>query len=184
LDSVTAVLIHADSTDFTSGSMDCVLSTLSTILPKTLADNIAFVFTNVSTPSFQGFSVPEVFKGAPTFVFSNAIARCLHRLYRSTNNLAQDELGDGTRRFGRVAEQSALAILAKLFNWMGSLNPQPATEIAYLFEKYQHINNILTQMDQATAKKAQIDKLMTRLKGNSAVRLSPCSHLAFESYAR
>jgi len=69
LDSVTAVLIHANSTVFTGDGMDYALSTLSTILPKTLANNIAFVFTNVSTPPLQGFSVPEVFKGAPTFVF-------------------------------------------------------------------------------------------------------------------
>ena len=168
LDSVTAVLIHVDTTLFTSGSMDYVLSTLSTVLPKTLANNISVVFTNVSTPSLQGFSVPEVFKGAPTFAFGG-------------------DLFVGSQEFREVDEPLALGILAKLFNWMDSLNLQPATEITYLFEKHQHIkawiHNTLTRMDQATDKKAKLDDLMTRLKEHSAVRLSPCSHLALESYA-
>jgi len=55
-----------------------------------------------------------------------------------------------------ASEQSALEVLAELFNWMDSLNPQPATEITYLFEKYQNIklwvNITLTQMDRAPAK--------------------------------
>ena len=148
--------------------MDYALSTLSTILPKTLANNIAFIFTDVSSPSLQGFSVPEVFKGAPTFVFDGQL-------------LAEP------RRFRKVDERSGLEILAKLFNWMDSLNPQPATEVAYLFERYQHIkawfDKTLTQMDQATARKTEIDKLMTMLKENSAVRRSPYSYLALESYA-
>jgi len=180
LDSITAVLIHADST---SNTMDYALSTLSTILPKTLANNIAFVFTNVSTPSLQGFSVPEVFKDAPTFVFDIPIAP--ERMYVSHGLKAHKRAGG--RRFESAAEQSALEMLAKLFNWMGNLNLQPVTEITYLFEKYQNIKtrvNTLTQMDQATTKKAIFDELMTWLKENSIVRLSTCSHLALESYAR
>ena len=186
MDSVSAVLIHADSTVFTSDRMDYALSTLSTILPKTLANNIAFVFSNVSTPSLQGLSVPEVFKGAPTFIFDDPIALERDYLYR-LGQLISISSQDEDRRI-EASEQSALEMLAGLFNWMDSLNLQPVTEVAYLFEKYQNIkagfNNNFTQMDQATAKKAKIDKLMTRLKENPAVRLSPCSHLALESYAR
>jgi len=135
LDSITAVLFHADSTVFTSNTMDYTLSSLSTILPKTLANNISFVFTNVSTTSLQHFSVPEVFKDAPTFVFDIPVAP--EKTYVSHGFEAHKRAGG--RRFERAAEQSALEMLAKLFNWMGNLNPQPATEITYAFEKYQNI---------------------------------------------
>jgi len=187
LDSVTAVLIHADSTVFTGDGMDYTLSTLSTILPKTLANNIAFVFTNVSTPSLQGFSVPEVFKGAPTFVFDDpAVPRRKYLNHRRHLKDGPQPSKDEVKKV-QASDQSALEMLAELFNWMDSLNLQPATEVVYLFEKYQNIKatvHTATQMDRAMAKKEKIDKLMTRLKENSTVRLSSCSYLSLESYAR
>jgi hypothetical protein len=71
--SVDAVLILADST-VTTGGMDYVLHTLSTILPKPLANNIGLVFTNVRPPSIRDLAqhtVPDAFKSAPQFVLDN-----------------------------------------------------------------------------------------------------------------
>jgi len=83
----------------------------------------------------------------------------------------------------KASEQKALEMLVDLFDWLDGLTPQPTTEIVSLYEKSQEIgakiSNILAQMDQASAKKAEIDKFMTALKKDSSVssHLSCTRHL-------
>jgi hypothetical protein len=78
IDSVTAVLILANGTvpRLTVGT-DYALSTLSALFPKSLANNIAFVFTNVASPLSWNFSmdtIPDVLKDANLFFLDNPIA--------------------------------------------------------------------------------------------------------------
>jgi hypothetical protein len=76
-----------------------------------------------------------------------------------------------------TGEEQALEMLVDLFDWLDGLEPQPTTEIVYLYNLSQSIEamitNTLAQMDQAAAKKVEIDKLMTALKNNSYVSPSP-----------
>jgi len=69
-------------------------------------------------------------------------------------------------------------MLVELFDWLDDLQPQPTTEIVYLYYLSQTIEatitNTLAQMDQAVARKVKVDELMRALKDNSYV--SP--HLA------
>jgi len=57
IDSITAALVLANGTvpRITLGT-DYALSTLFSIFPKTLANNIGFIFTNVSSPLHWNFS--------------------------------------------------------------------------------------------------------------------------------
>ena len=56
VDSVSAVLILADGmSPGMNIDIDCILSALSTLIPKTLFENIAFVLTRVWDPSFSDF---------------------------------------------------------------------------------------------------------------------------------
>jgi hypothetical protein len=180
IDSVTAVLILANGTvpRITVGT-EYTLSTLSAIFPKTLADNIAFVFTNVPSPLSWNFSqdtIPGVLKDAPQLLFDNPIA--LQKRYLS--------LKDNLSRRARVemckavwaSEQTALeSMLVTLFDWLDGLQPQPTTEIVYLYDMSQTIEamitNTLAQMEQAAAKKVEIERLMADLETNSNVGPSP-----------
>ena len=184
IDSVTAVLILANGTieRITAGT-DYALSTLSAIFPKSLAENIAFMFTNVPSPLAWNFSqdtVPRVLKDAPQFLLDNPIA--LQRKYlKLKDNPSMKKVEKDMRNHLKAGEQKALEMLVQLFDWLDACKPQPTTEIVYLYEMSQDIEAAITdtlaQIDQGGAKKVEIDKLMADLKHSSNVSPSPCQYL-------
>jgi myosin heavy subunit len=133
------------------------------------------MFTNVSSPLSWNFSqdtVPEVLKDAPQYLLDNPIA--LQKKYLELkNNPNMKKVRTECHRAMKASEQKALEMLVDLFDWLDGLTPQPTTEIVSLYEKSQaigaKITNTLAQMDQASAKKAEIDKLITALKKDSSV---------------
>jgi hypothetical protein len=167
VESISAVLILA--VDDIPLPMEYTFSSLSAIFPKSLANNIAFVFTIRWDPLTWKFSekmVPATLKSSPVFRFCNPITH------------EKDFLNVEIKL---QREQSALETLVNLFNWLDDLEPQPATEIVSFYEKYQ---NIEAKLDQG-AREVETDRLMNQLQEHSAVSLSRCClHLAFESYAR
>ncbi|KZV68359.1 hypothetical protein PENSPDRAFT_634475 [Peniophora sp. CONT] len=176
IDSVNAVIILANGTvpRITVGT-DYALSTLSAMFPKSLANNIAFMFTNVANPLTWNFSddtIPPPLKDAPKFLVENPIA--LQKRY--------DEL-KGTPKKKRTVlanmhkmvidgEATALETLVEVFDWLDGLEPQPTTEILDLYEKSQsieqQITNTLVAMEQAAAKSKDIRKLMDRIGSGKA----------------
>ena len=128
-DSVTAVLVLANGTvPRGTGGMGWAFSTLSAMFPKTLAKNIALVFTNVSSPLHWNFcqtTVPGVLRDAPQFVLDNPVA--LQKKYLKlggdpkTKNMRTE-----MRKVVNDAEQGALETLVNLFDWLDGLEPQPA----------------------------------------------------------
>jgi hypothetical protein len=191
IDSVNAVLVLANGTvpRLTVGT-DYALSTLSAIFPKTLADNIAFMFTNVVDSLHCNFSqetIPEVVRSAPKFFLDNPIA--LQKRYLELKKDPSLKKGRSEmRKAVKDGEQKALGMLVYLFDWLDGLNPQPTTEIVSLYEKSQNIEvkiaDTLAQMKQAADKKAEIDRLIIAFRKNTAVSFSPCLHLALEPYTR
>jgi len=184
--SISAILILTDSV-FTVNT-DNMLSTLSTIFPRSLAKNIAFMFTDVPTPAFRDSSqgtVPEVFTHAPQFALDNPIVLQKGYLHRQFGVIEDDVRK--TPRYVRAAEQLALEMLVRLFDWLDGLEPQPAMEIIRLYETYQNIEakviNTVHQMDRALDREAEIDKLIVMFGNHSTVRSLPCLHLALESHA-
>ena len=180
IDSVNAVLILANGTvpRITVGT-DYALSTLSAIFPKSLADNIAFLFTNISSPLSWNFSmdnIPDALKDARLFFLDNPIALQKNHL-KLKGDSNKKKLRPEMRKAIQVGEEQALEMLVDLFDWLDGLGPQPTTEIVYLYNLAQSIEamitNTLAQMDQAAAKKVEIDKLMTAIKNNSYVSYSP-----------
>jgi hypothetical protein len=176
IDSVNTVFILANGTvpRVTAGT-DYALSTLSAIFPKTLAQNIAFIFTNVSSPlnwNFAQDSLPAVLQDAPQYLLDNPVA-----LQRKFLKLRDDPNKERIRgemyKAVKAGKQKALETLVDLFDWVDSRKPQPTTEIQSLFEKSQmiqvNIANTLAQMDQATKKKEEIDTLMRQLQKDSDV---------------
>ena len=184
IDSVNAILILANGTvpRITVGT-DYTLNTLSTIFPKTLANNIAFVFTNVLSPLSWNFSqdtIPRVLKGAPQFHLDNPIA--LQKKYiKLKDDQSKKNVKIDMRNHVKAGEQKALEMLVKLFDWLDGLEPQPTTEIVELYEMSQDIESMITntlaQIDQAAAKTLEVDKLMAAVKNNTDVSSLPYLYL-------
>jgi hypothetical protein len=191
IDSVTAVLILANGTieRLTVGT-DYALSTLSAIFPKSLADNIAFMFTNVPSPLAWNFSqdtVPTVLKDAPQFLLDNPIA--LQKKYltlKDNPNMKRAE--KDMHNHLKAGEERALEMLVQLFDWLDECKSQPTTEIVYLYKMSQDIEATITdtlaQIDQGAAKKVEIDKVMADLNNSSNVSSSSCSYLGLDPYVR
>jgi len=175
IDSVNTVLILVNgSVPRISVSMDYVLSTLPTIFPKTLTDNIAFLFSNVPTAvslNVPDDAIPEVLTYAPRFSIDNPIA--LQKNYLQQKGRVNKSREKKIRESVKYAEQRALEMLVELFDWLDGLEPQPTTEIIALYEKSQDIERKITdtlaQMSQAATKIAEIKNLKEDLKKKSAV---------------
>lgn len=180
IDSVNAILILANGTvpRITVGT-DYTLATLGAIFPKSLANNIAFVFTNVLSPLSWNFSqdtIPKVLKGAPQFHLDNPVA--LQKKYlKLKNDHTKKNVKIDMRNHVKAGEQKALEMLVKLFDWLDNLEPQPTKEIVYLYEMSQDIESMITntlaQIEQAAAKTMEVEELMATLRNNSDVSSSP-----------
>ena len=108
---------------------DYALSTLSSTFPKTLANNIAFLFTNVLSPFHWNFSrdaLPDVLRDAPLFFFNNPIA--LQREYlKLKDDPTMERRRADLRNAVKASEQNAIQMLVLLFDWLDGLEPQPTT---------------------------------------------------------
>ena len=131
IDCVTAVLVLANGTvpGVTVGTHHA-LSTLSTIFPTNLANNLAFVLTNVPDPLYQNFSgdtLPDVLKDAPQFLLDNPIA--LQRKYlKLEGDIKTESKRAEMRKTVKAGEEKALEMLVDLFDWLDGLERQLTTE--------------------------------------------------------
>ena len=117
-----------------------MLSTLSTIFPTTLTNNLAFVLTNVSGPLYQNFSgdstVPDALKDAPQFLLDNPIA--LQRKYvKLEDDVKLRNKRAEMRKMVKASEEQALEMLVDFFDWLDGLEQQPTVEAVTLSEGFQ-----------------------------------------------
>ena len=159
--------------------MHYALSALSALFPKTLAKNIAFLFTNSPiylSLNFAQDAIPEILHAAPQFLLDNPIA-LQKRFLELKDNLNKKKLRKAMQKEMKNAEQRALEMLVDLFDWLDGLEPQPTTEIVALYKRSRliesKITNALTQMDQASTQMAKIKKLVDELEKKSAVSFYP-----------
>ena len=181
-DSVTAVLIIANGTvaRLTTG-IDYTLTTLSALFPKSLARNMAFVFTNITNPLVVNFSeetIPTVLKDSPRFCLDNPCALQKKSLeLKSERKANKKKKQRKMRKYIENSEEETLGTLVELFDWLDGLAPQPTKEIVNLYNLSQEIESTiadaLAQMDQAAAKKDEINRLMD----NPTVSSSPFSYV-------
>ena len=135
LDPLTAVLILANGTapKITVGS-DYALSMLSAIFPNAVTNNLAFLFTNVSSPLFLNFrqdTLPSILKDAPQFLIDNPIV--LQKRYLKIKDSPKVKMKTAyCHEVVKTGERNALEMLVDFFDWLDSLEPQSTTDIVPL----------------------------------------------------
>ncbi|KIY66908.1 hypothetical protein CYLTODRAFT_354146 [Cylindrobasidium torrendii FP15055 ss-10] len=165
---VNAVIVLANGTQPRLGvATDYALTTLSSIFPRSLRDNIAFLFTNVSNAlswNFQPDSIPSFLQSAQQLIVDNPFA--MREKYLSIIAQTKQHNASVLGRLERSitsAHDDAVEELVKLFDWMDGLEPQPTSEILNLYNKLQgietRIENALASMAQATIKKKELEKI-------------------------
>ncbi|KAK2467600.1 hypothetical protein APHAL10511_000455 [Amanita phalloides] len=167
---VNAVIILANGTLERLGvATDYALSKLSSIFPRTLADNIGIIFTNVASErdlNFDQNSLPRALRGNENnqFLLNNPFALW---------NKSRSRKKPGRRRFeGDIHEdhRDALKELALVFNWLDTLVPQPTKDIVNLYGKYQeielNIENALSRASQLAEKRGKLARIRQLADGS------------------
>jgi hypothetical protein len=136
---VHAVIILADGAQPRLGvATDNVLSTLSSIFPRSLADNIGIVFTNVSSPDHWNFdqnSLPDVLRARYEnhWLLDNPLS-----LWEKNREMQSQPQTRVTKRYTemlRKRHQAALEEMCSLFDWLNDRDPQPTYDIRNLGSK-------------------------------------------------
>ncbi|KAM6499744.1 hypothetical protein JOM56_005252 [Amanita muscaria] len=154
---VNAVLILANGTLPRLGAAtDYALSTLSSIFPRSLADNIGILFTNVDDRlswNFDQESMLESLRNTDRqFLVNNPLAKWKKYVELCSRQDLKKKEQAKLKGTVREAHQKALAELVLVFDWLDTLEPQPTKEILHLYEKQSarkkaRLQNVLTEVD-------------------------------------
>lgn len=169
IEMVNGVLILANGTIPRLGvATDYALSTLSSVFPRTLADNIAIMFTNVSSTqslsfNFKQSSLPNVLRNAEQFSLDNPVA--MQKKYYELRRKRLEKAMLRQLRDDLVwAESDALAVLSNLFDWLNKRVPQPTKEIFRIYEESRAIDKSMTEtiarLHQAEAKRQNLKQII------------------------
>jgi GTPase SAR1 family protein len=167
---VNAVIILANGTLPRLGaSTDYALTTLSSIFPNTLSNNIGIMFTNVGDPlncNFEEDAIPDILRHAKQFLLDNPVAiqkKFLQQKQKRTLQMAVDQM----QKRVQASEVTALDTLNQVFDWLDALVPQPTKEIVYLHGKSQNIekniDSALARMTQAAEKDRDLQRIAADL---------------------
>ncbi|KAJ7629668.1 hypothetical protein DFH06DRAFT_1225080 [Mycena polygramma] len=172
---VHAVLILTNGTQpRLSVSTEYALTTLSSIFPKSLADNISLFFTMCSNPlsiNFTDDAVPPSLVTAPQLYIDNPLS-LLHKYREMEANGQHKRQLPAAKKRVRASEAAALDTMVEFFDWLDDRQPQPTTDIMNLFDKsqtiQQQIADTVSQMTQAQAKSEEIKRLISQIQDGQA----------------
>jgi hypothetical protein len=135
------------------------------MFPGTLTNNIALMFTNLSSPIYLNVpqhTLPGVLKDAPQFLLNNPIA-----LQRRYVKLKDDPSVRSQQTYFREAvkagEQAALEILVELFDWLDRLEPQPVS-------LYEQCQSTVAKITGSLAQQAKVFLRAVKDKAQAGVR--------------
>lgn len=180
IDAVHGVLILANGTVPRLGvATDYALTTLMSIFPRTLAQNITILFTNVTdvmNVNFEHETLPSSISRDHLLYLNNPLAmqKSLEKM-RKQKKLTSQQL-QKSRRSIQEAEGAALDTLVDMFDWLDGLEPQPTLDFISLYEKTQSIDqgiaNALARMNASTIKQQSLLELEGDIDQAKEVRSS------------
>ena len=177
---VNAVIILANGTEERIGTAtDYALTTLSSIFPRTLANNIGIVFSNVASPlscNFDIDSLPDALRGIQNnqFLLDNPLALWKKFIqFRDQKKTNKRDLAELESVVGE-GHAKALRQLVRLFDWLDTLVPQPTKDIINLLKKSQEIEDKIEKALDYASKlahmKNKLEKIRESNDGNVIVR--------------
>jgi len=177
---VTAVIILANGTNARlTVATDYTISTLCSIFPRTLVQNIGVLFTNVQDMyrcNFDMNSFPPELQEAKCFCIDNPLA-----LYKNDQrNREQLGMRGQSRKKKRGSKKSfndehvmAVDMLVDIFHWLDGLESQPTTEVTSLYDQSieieRRINGTLARMEQLADQVDVLKKLVKDANGTELV---------------
>lgn len=172
---VDGVLIVADgTTERLQVATDYTMMTLASILPRSIANNIAILFTKVSDPmsfNLQVDSLPSSLQESCIFFLNNPIA--LTKQCQARNNpflqvqaVTPGAIGD--------AHPNAVGMLAQVFDWLNQCTYQETSAIGNLYKKGCaidcRIHNALVLINAVSEKQRDVARIKEEISNAKLVR--------------
>jgi hypothetical protein len=192
--SVNAVLILANGTLPRLGAAtDYALWSLSAMFPRTLAESIGILLTNVPNALACNFSqeaLPDGLKGSNfhPFYIDNPVA--LWKKYKEMRpeqdpNVGREEV-DEIKKELRKGHKKVLKELVKFFDWIVDLKPQPTRGIQILYQESQEIErciaDALSRATQLENKKKELREGLELAEKYKLVGISCSNSIRLDSH--
>jgi GTPase SAR1 family protein len=174
--SIDGILILANgTTERLQAATDYAITTLASIFPRSIADNIAIVFTMVANPmsfNFQLESLPESLGKSEQYTLDNPIA--LMKRYREFEQKpAHGKQLPRLLKMVKDAHNEAVDIFADFFDWLDKRTVQPTAAIVELYDKVctieRSIQNALARMSIISEKKRDVESIRSQMSKSTQV---------------
>ena len=173
---IDGILIVANgTTERLQAATDYAVTTLASIFPRSIADNIAILFTMVSHPmacNFQLESLPESLRNSEKYTLDNPIA--LMKRYREFEQQAQYKHLPRLFKIVNDAHNNAVDTLADFFDWLDKRTVQRTASIVELHDTVctieRNVHNVLVRMNMISKKKRDMEGIVSELSNSAQVR--------------
>jgi AIG1 family len=172
-----AVIIMANGTVERVGpGVEYALHTLASMFPRSIADNIGFMFTNVPDAlsfNFQPETLPKEIRHAEVWTIQNPVAQF--------NKYQESKAGGHStasqlQSLDRLLQNNyaiTMETLSEFFSWLDERKSQPTHAIVDLYDMTTNIEaeitNVLAQIDQQERKQMDLKRLQNDLDRNRQV---------------
>jgi len=175
---IDGILIVANgTTERLQAATDYAITTLASMFPRSIADNIAILFTMVSHPmscNFQLESLPQSLRNSEQYTVDNPIS--LMKRYKELEQQPHYRHLQAPRLLKVIndAHNSAVDTLADFFDWLDKRTVQRTAAIVELHDTVctieRNIHNVLVRMNMISIKKRDIEGIVSELSSSTQVR--------------
>lgn len=174
-----AVIIMANGTVERVGpGVEYALHTLAAMFPRSIADNIGFMFTNVPDAlsfNFQPDTLPREIRHAEVWTIQNPVAQFIKYQEAKTGGHSSAKQLQSLERLLQNNYITTMETLNDFFSWLDQCKAQPTNSIVDLYDMTTNIEaaitSVLAQIDQLERKQMDLKKLQNDLDRNKQVGL-------------
>jgi GTP-binding protein EngB required for normal cell division len=181
------VIIMANGTlERVGPGVEYALHTLSTMFPRSIVNNIGFMFTNVPDAlsfNFQSSTLPEELRNAERWTIQNPVAQFVKYQEAKSSNSRRPQSEQQLRALQRLLHSNfaiTLETLNDFFAWLDTRKAQPTSTIVQLYEMTTRIeaaiSNVLAQIDQRERQRMDLQRLQANLDKSNQVCLTDVSY--------
>ncbi|KAJ3815210.1 hypothetical protein F5876DRAFT_31223 [Lentinula aff. lateritia] len=154
------------------------MNALSNMLPKFLSDNVAFIFTMVSSPLMLSFDtdwLPQELRTAHTWSIDNPSALWFKYQKRLTEEPPLEE--DHREEMNEISHRAfkrATKTLSQFFQYLDKRKVQPTQPVLELYkisvDIETRISNTIARISQAEDKRIRLQKLQVELENEERIK--------------
>jgi GTP-binding protein EngB required for normal cell division len=183
------VIIMANGTlERVGPGVDYALHTLSTMFPRSIVNNIGFIFTNVPDAlsfNFQSNTLPEELRNAERWTLQNPVAQFVKYKEATSGNSPRPPSEAQLRALRKLLNTNfatTMETLNEFFTWLDKRKAQPTHTIVQLYTMTTRIEaaitHVLAQIDQREQQRLDLQKLQANLDKSNQVRSVQSTHPA------